>query len=64
VLVAAEVQPVTAALRAHDFEVTAMHQHMIGDSPMLYYVHFWRVGTPGDVGSGLKDALSGLHTAT
>lgn len=63
VLVASEVQPVTATLQAHDFAVTAMHQHMIGDEPTLYYMHFWRVGTPSEVGTGLKDALSHVHTA-
>ena len=64
VLIASEVDPTVAALRAHGFEVTAMHQHMIGDDPTLYYVHFWSVGSPAEVGSGLKDALSHVHTAT
>jgi hypothetical protein len=64
VLIASEVDPTVAALRAHGFEVTAMHQHMIGDEPTLYYVHFWRVGSPADVGAGLKDALSHVHTVT
>jgi hypothetical protein len=63
VLIASEVDATVAALRAHGFEVTAMHQHMIGDEPTLYYVHFWRVGSPADVGNGLKDALSHVHTA-
>jgi hypothetical protein len=64
VLVGSEVNPTIAALRSHGFEVTAMHQHMIGDEPTLYYVHFWRVGSPADVGGGLKDALSHVHVAT
>jgi hypothetical protein len=63
VLVASEVDPTVAALRVHGFEVTAMHQHMIGDDPTLYYVHFWRVGSPADVASGLRDALSHVHIA-
>jgi hypothetical protein len=63
VLVASEVDPTVAALRAHGFEVTAMHQHMIGDDPTLYYVHFWRVGSAADVASGLRDALSHVHIA-
>lgn len=37
---------------------------MIGDDPTLYYVHFWRVGSPGDVARGLHDALARVHTAT
>jgi hypothetical protein len=31
---------------------------MIGDSPTLYYMHFWAVGTPNAIAAGLKDALS------
>jgi hypothetical protein len=40
-----------------------MHQLMIGDEPTLSDVHFWRVGSPADVGFALKDALSHVHTA-
>jgi hypothetical protein len=32
--------------------------HMIGDTPALYYMHFWAVDTPSAVASGLKNALS------
>jgi hypothetical protein len=58
VLIGSEVGPVQQALTAHSIEVTALHSHMIGDSPTLYYMHFWAVGTPNAIAAGLKDALS------
>jgi hypothetical protein len=58
VLVGSEVAPVEQALTANGIDVTALHSHMIGDSPRLYYMHFWAVGTPKNVASGLKAALS------
>jgi hypothetical protein len=58
VLIGSEVAPVEQALISHSIEVTALHSHMIGDSPGLYYMHFWAVGAPADIAAGLKDALS------
>lgn len=58
VLIGSEVAPVEQALTAHSIEVTALHSHMIGDSPALYYMHFWAVGTPAAIAAALKDALS------
>lgn len=58
VLVAGEVDAVQRALLTHGFEVTAFHHHMVDDSPHLYYMHFWKVGTPAEVAAGLRDALS------
>jgi hypothetical protein len=61
VLVGGEVAPVEASLLAHAFDVTALHSHMIDDSPHLYYMHFWAVGTPAKVAAALKDALSHVN---
>jgi hypothetical protein len=41
VALAAEVVPLTTALRAGGIEVTAIHNHMLGDEPRTFYVHFW-----------------------
>lgn len=57
VLIGSEVAPVEQTLTAHSIEVTALHSHMIGDSPTLYYMHFWAVGPPKAIAAGLKDAL-------
>jgi hypothetical protein len=58
VLIAKEVPLVESSLKAHGFLATALHQHMLGDSPTLYYMHFYAVGTPESIAAGLKDALS------
>ena len=62
VLTAAEVGPVEQALRAHRFDVTALHHHMLGDEPRLYYMHFWSVQGPQAIAAGLKAALSHVNT--
>ena len=41
VLLGSEVNPVLKALREHGIEVTALHSHMIDDSPHLFFMHFW-----------------------
>ena len=41
VLLATEVNPVMKSLRASGIEVTALHSHMIEDSPHLFFMHFW-----------------------
>ena len=61
-LTAEEVTPVIRALRNHGIEVEALHMHMLDDSPRLFYVHWWAVGEPGALASGLKAALDLIHT--
>lgn len=60
VLLASEVDPVMRELRAHDIEVTALHSHMIGEQPTIYFMHFWGVGQASQLASGLHAALA--HT--
>lgn len=36
-----EVNPLIRALRAGDIEVTAIHSHMLGEQPRLFFIHFW-----------------------
>ncbi len=61
VLVASEVGAVEQSLRTHGFQVTALHHHMLGDEPRLYYMHFWSVQMPDAIAAGLKDALSHVN---
>ena len=61
VLIASEVQPVLKDLLAHGIEVTALHTHMIGDSPTLYFMHFWAVQNPEQLARGLSSALDLMH---
>lgn len=61
VLIASEVNPVLRDLLAHGIEVTALHTHMIGDSPHLYFMHFWAVQNPEQLAQGLSSALDLIH---
>jgi biotin operon repressor len=57
VLLGKEVNPVVKALRDHGIEVTALHSHMIDDSPHLYFMHFWANDEVKKVAQGLRAAL-------
>jgi hypothetical protein len=58
VLTASEVNPVIRELEAHGIAVTALHSHMLAESPRLFFMHFWGVGSPEQIGQALKVALS------
>ena len=62
VLVADEVNPVIHELEAHGIEVTALHSHMLRETPRLFFMHFWGLGNPEKIGEGLKAALSKVAT--
>ena len=57
VLIANEVNPVVKALTKHGIAVTAIHNHMLHESPRLFFLHFWGVGTQEKLAQGLKAAL-------
>jgi hypothetical protein len=62
VLVADEVNPVIRELHAHGIAATALHSHMLRETPRLFFVHFWGVGSPEKIGAGLKAALAKIAT--
>jgi hypothetical protein len=62
VLIADEVNPVLRELHSHGIQVTALHSHMLRETPRLFFMHFWGVGTPEKIGEGLKAALSKIAT--
>jgi hypothetical protein len=57
VLLGNEVNPVLRALRQHGIEVTALHSHMIDDSPHLFFMHFWANDDAQRLAQGLRSAL-------
>jgi hypothetical protein len=57
VLLGKEVNPVLKALRDHGIEVTALHSHMIDDSPHLFFMHFWANDDANKLAQGLRAAL-------
>lgn len=57
VLTAGEVNPVAQTLGANGIDVTALHNHALGDDPRLFYMHFWATGDPAALARGLRAAL-------
>jgi Domain of Unknown Function (DUF1259) len=52
-----EVNPVITALLANGIEVTAVHSHMLGEQPRLFFLHFWANDEAGKLAQGLRAAL-------
>jgi len=61
VLTAAEVNPVIKALRDNGIEVTALHSHMLTDSPHLFFMHFWANDDALKLARGLRVALDKVN---
>lgn len=57
VLIAREVNRVAKALREHGIQVTALHNHALGDNPRLFYMHFWANDNAVKLARGLSAAL-------
>ena len=57
VLIGREVNLVLRALREHGIQVTALHNHALGDNPRLFYMHFWANDDAFKLARGLKVAL-------
>ena len=56
-MTANEVQPVMRALRAADIHIVALHNHMVGEMPGYYFLHYWGNGNPVDLARGIRTAL-------
>jgi hypothetical protein len=63
VLLAGEVNPVVEALTKAGIMVTAIHSHMLTESPRLFFLHFWGVDNPAKLAEGLKAALDQVNLA-
>jgi hypothetical protein len=61
VLIASEVNPVLRALRAHGIAVTALHSHMLNETPRLLFMHFWGEGDVAKLAGGLRAALDQMN---
>ena len=51
------------ALRSNGIEVTAIHNHMLGDEPRLFFMHFWANDDTPKVAKGLRAALDQVKTS-
>ena len=59
-MLAPEINPVLKALRANGLNVVAMHNHMTGGQPMIYFLHYWGTGSTEKLARGFKAALDEL----
>jgi uncharacterized protein DUF1259 len=62
VLLDREINPVISALQAGRIDITAVHNHLLDETPHVEYVHFWGRGREADLAATLKTALA--RTAT
>jgi hypothetical protein len=61
VLIEAEVNPVMRILRDKGVAITALHSHMLADSPHLFFMHFWGIGDAPTLARGLRSALDEMN---
>ena len=55
-----EVNPVIKALRAHNLEVVAVHNHMLFDQPRMMFLHYSGRGPAAQLATGFRAALDQL----
>ena len=57
VLTESEVAPVMQALQRGGVEVTALHNHLVGESPKIMYIHMGGHGDPVKLAQTIKQAV-------
>ena len=55
-----EVTPVLKALRTNGLNVVAIHHHMTGTQPTIYFLHYWGTGPAAKLADGFRAALNEL----
>jgi hypothetical protein len=58
-----EVTPVLKVLRANGLNAVAIHHHMTGTQPAIYFLHYWGTGPAEKLANGFKAALDELGKA-
>lgn len=62
VLAEDEVAPVMAELQSGGIEITALHNHLIGESPRVMYMHIHGMGNAANLGKAIHQALAKTKT--
>ena len=57
VMIGSEVPAVIAELRRQGIAITALHNHLIGEQPRLFFMHFWGNDQTPRLAAGLRAAL-------
>lgn len=55
-----EVNAVIKALRRNNLEVVALHNHMLGESPRIIFLHYYGRGVANTLAQGFRAALNEL----
>jgi hypothetical protein len=63
VALSSELNPLITTLRDNGIEVTAIHNHMVGDDPRTFFIHFWANDDAIKLANGLGAALKTLNVA-
>ena len=58
VMIGSEVNPVIRALRESGISIAALHSHLIGETPQLYFMHFWANDDALKLARGLSAAIA------
>ncbi len=62
VLLEKEINPVISALAEADIQVSALHNHFVGERPRLMYLHIYGMGEATTMARGLRSALDQTPT--
>ena len=62
VLTEDEVAPVMQALQSGGIEITALHNHLLGESPRVMYMHIHGMGKAADLAKAIHDAIAKTKT--
>jgi hypothetical protein len=62
VLLEEEINPVMVRLRANGFEVTAVHNHLMNETPRVLYMHYMGHGKAVEIAKSLRAALEASKT--
>lgn len=57
VLLESEVAPVMSSLIENRIQVTALHNHMLTETPRLFFMHFWVVDKPEHLAQALRTVI-------
>jgi hypothetical protein len=59
-MLAEEVTPVVKALRSNGINVVAIHHHMTGTAPTVFFLHYYGTGPAAKLAAGVRAAVDQL----
>jgi hypothetical protein len=62
VLLDSEVNPVISKLEENGLQITAVHNHLLDETPHVMYVHYWGQGPEAALATSLRSALAASKT--